>query len=63
MKYFLLSIAVILILYSSYLLIKCIQIPTDLSEYGKGFVTGNIILFILGVALLLFSFNKFKSKK
>jgi len=62
MKYLLLSISVIMILYSGLLLVKCFQVSPSFTEYGKGFVTGSSILFILGIVLMIFSIKKIKKK-
>jgi len=61
-KYILLSISIIILLYAGYGFAKCIQAIGDLTEFGKGYLTGSIILLIVGSLLLLFSIKKIRTK-
>jgi hypothetical protein len=46
-------IAIILILYSGYLLVNCIVVLPNITQYGKGMLTGSIIMLALGVIILI----------
>jgi len=63
MKYILLTVSILIILYSGYGLIKCLQSFDTLTEYGKGYLTGSIILLSVGGIILLWSIRKFKEEK
>jgi len=63
MKYFLFSISIIIILYSGYLVIKCLELFNNLTEYGKGYFAGSLILLTIGVFLFVYSLKKIKQKK
>jgi len=63
MKYFLISVSIIIIIYSSYLAIKCIELFNSLTEYGKGYLAGSIILLTIGVSLFIYSLKKIKQNK
>ena len=63
MKYILFSVSIIIILYSGYILIKCFQSFGNLTEYGKGYLTGSIILLVTGLLIFSYSIKKIKSKK
>jgi hypothetical protein len=55
MKYFLLIVSIIILIYAGYGFIKCIEAVGSLTEYGKGFLTGSIILLVLGFSMLAYS--------
>jgi hypothetical protein len=63
MRYFILAVSIIIILYSSYLAIKCIELLNSLTEYGKGYLLGNIILLSIGLSLFFYALKKIKQKK
>jgi hypothetical protein len=63
MKYIFLLISIIIILYSSYIAIKCIELFNNLTDYGKGYLAGSVILLTIGVSLFIFSLKKIKQKK
>jgi len=63
MKYLLLIVSILIISYSGYGLTKCLQSFDTLTEYGKGYLTGSIILLIIGGTILLWTISKFKQKK
>jgi len=60
MKYFLLLVSIIIIIYSSYLAIKCIELFNSLTEYGKGYLAGSMILLAIGISALIYSLKKIK---
>jgi hypothetical protein len=62
MKIIVKSISVILILYSLFLLIQCIPVIGNLTEYGKGILTGSILILFIGVALQFIKFKKNEKK-
>jgi len=62
MKYFLLSVSIIIILYAGYILINCIELFNDLTEYGKGYLAGSIFLLTLGISILIYSLKRIKQK-
>lgn len=63
MKYVLLVLSVILILYPVYALIKCFQSLGSITNYGLGVLTGGGIFLILGIVLFYFSLRIFNRKK
>jgi hypothetical protein len=63
MKYNLLILSIILIVYPIYAIIKCICVFDSLSNYGFGVLTGGLILFTIGCILMYFSIKSFKKKK
>jgi len=62
MKYFLIILGCILLLISIYQSFPYLLDYQYLSEYGKGYIWGNIILLIIGVLLLLLGIRKYRSK-
>ena len=63
MKYILLTISVIIVLYSGYITIRCLESINTLTQYGKGYLVGNVILLLMGIFILIFSIKKLKHKK
>jgi membrane protein DedA with SNARE-associated domain len=63
MKYLLLSLSTIIILYGGYILIKCIQSFESLTQFGKGYLVGSIVLLAIGISMFIFSIRKIKKNK
>jgi len=63
MKYILLTVSILIIFYSGYGLTKCLQSFDTLTEYGKGYLTGSIILLTVGGSILFWGIRKFKEEK
>ncbi len=62
MKRFLLILGIALIVFGLYPFIKYVGDFEILSSYGKGFVTGKILMVSIGVVLIFFSM-RLKSKE
>ncbi len=58
MKIFLLILGIVLGVLGSIQTFKYITDYSVLTQYGKGFIWGSIILIIVGVALIYLSFRK-----
>jgi len=62
MRYFLLLLSTVIILYAGYILIKCIELINSLTEYGKGYLTGSVFLLAIGISIFIYSLKRFKKK-
>ena len=60
MKYFILIIGGILLLSSTFSIGQYVFDYGELSQYGKGFIWGKILLFIIGLLLIYFGIKKTK---
>jgi hypothetical protein len=63
MKYALLIISIILIIYPIYSIIKCLQVFSTLTNYGMGVLVGGIIFLLSGSILMYFTIKSIKRKK
>ncbi|MEA4850742.1 MAG: hypothetical protein VB126_04720 [Paludibacter sp.] len=62
MKYVLLIISIILIVYPVYAIVKCLMVIDSLSNYGIGVLVGGIIIFLSGSILMYFTIRSMKRK-
>jgi len=60
MKTLRISIAVILIAYSGYLLVNMVLVADKLNSFGYGVVLGALVILIAGILLLRFKTKKIK---
>ncbi len=63
MRYVLIVAAIFLILYPIYSIIKCLQVFQTLTNYGKGVLTGSLLLMAIGFILLIISIRLFKKSR
>ena len=63
MKYLLLSLSVFLLLYATYIFVKCIEVSNNLTNFGKGYFTGSILLICLGFFILYLALKNKTTKK
>lgn len=63
MKYVLLIISIILIVYPVYAIVKCLMVIDSLSNYGIGVLTGGLVIFISGLILMYFTIRSIKRNK
>ncbi|MBV5282833.1 MAG: hypothetical protein JZU53_10435 [Paludibacter sp.] len=63
MKYFLLTISLILIVYPLYGIIKCLQAFGDLSNYGIGVLAGGLLILSTGILLMRFTLKSINRKR
>jgi len=63
MKYVLLSVAVLLIVYPIYAILKCLTVFGSLTNYGMGVFIGGLILLFSGSILLYYIIKSNKRKK
>jgi len=63
MRYVLLIISMILILYPIYAIIKCLENIDALTNYGAGALVGGFILLFAGIFILIFTLRSIKRKK
>ena len=63
MKYILLIISIILIIYPIHSIIKCLQAWDTLTNYGMGVLVGGLILLLSGSLLMYFTIKSLKTKK
>ncbi|OJX88058.1 MAG: hypothetical protein BGP01_07155 [Paludibacter sp. 47-17] len=52
----------ILMLYSGYLLIRCLIVFKNLTEYGSGVLVGALLIMALGIFLFFYTPKTFKKK-
>jgi hypothetical protein len=62
MKYFLLSLGFLLIFISALNLFKYLSDYFIITDYGKGFIWGNILLLIIGILIFIWGLKKRKNK-
>jgi len=63
MKYFLLIVSVILIIYPIIAILKCFESITSLSNYGMGVLIAGLLIFFSGILLMYFTVKSIKNKK
>ena len=63
MKYLLLTISLVLIVYPLYSIIKCLQALGDLSNYGVGVLAGGLLMLSIGVLLMSFTLKSINRKR
>jgi hypothetical protein len=63
MKYILLIISLLLIIYPIFGIIKCIFAFGSLSNYGMGVLAGGLVLLSVGGLLMFYALKLFKQKK
>ena len=63
MKYVLLIISIILIVYPVYAIVKCLMVIDSLSNYGIGVLTGGLVIFISGLIMMYFTIRSIKRNK
>jgi len=63
MKYVLLAVAILLIVYPLYAIVQCLAVLGSLSNYGIGVFVGGLILLFSGSIILYLTLKSFKQKK
>lgn len=63
MKYLLLSISIVLIIYPINSIIKCIQVLDTITNYGMGMLVGGMTMLLSGLLLFYFTVKSLKQKK
>ena len=60
MKYILLIISALLIIYPIYGLIKCLQSVSHLSSYGMGVIAGGSLILTIGITIMYFTIKLYR---
>jgi len=63
MRYILLLISFLLIIYPIIAIVKCLESIDTLSNYGAGVLVGGLLLFLAGILILILTLKSFKQKK